>query len=196
MVRYSVGPTYAPGPGPLSDHSQHTRKLCHSTQPTSLQSSPLQPSLSRGSVPFRTKVISLNLQSYSCWLGLTRQSFTVLAKMIDSVGRIVFPSSLFGRSDPVIYNGPGPCLIHTSPAERGSTLKADFTGDSHYTHTHTQASDVLSGRNSEPRFMTGTAGCTSDMRDAPSPVLSPLPTYTFQILRTDHHTVKKTKTNF
>lgn len=49
--------------------------------------------------------------------------------MIDSLGCIVFPTSLFGCSDPVIYNGPGPCLIHTSPTELGSMQEAGFTGD-------------------------------------------------------------------
>lgn len=53
--------------------------------------------------------------------------------MIDSVGRIVFPPTLFGCSDPVIYNGPNPCLIHTSPAERGSIQEAGVTGESHST---------------------------------------------------------------
>lgn len=53
--------------------------------------------------------------------------------MIDSVGRIVFPTSLFGRPDPVIYDGTNPCLIHTSAAERGYAQEAGDTGDGHST---------------------------------------------------------------
>lgn len=110
----------------LSDyHSQHTNSnttehtqrhcshYCHTHLNEALFISELQ--------------CSLELKSHSCWLGLTWQSFTELAEMIDSVGRIVFPTSLFGCSDPVIYNGPGPCLIHTSPTERGSIQEAAIT---------------------------------------------------------------------
>ncbi len=53
--------------------------------------------------------------------------------MTDPVGRIVFPTSLFGCPDPVIYNGPGPCLIHTSPTKQGCIQEVGFTGDSHFT---------------------------------------------------------------
>lgn len=88
--------------------------------------------------------------------------------MIDSVGHIVFPTSTFGCSDPVIYNGPSPCLIHTSPAEQGSIQEAGFTGDSHSTflpqifyQDGTQGQDLCS------------AGCTSNMRDMPSLVRAP-----------------------
>ena len=64
--------------------------------------------------------------------------------MIDSVGRIVFPTSLFGCSDPVIYNGPIPCLIHTSPAERGCIQEAGLHRRRPFRFP---ASDILSGRN-------------------------------------------------
>lgn len=72
--------------------------------------------------------------------------------MIDSVGRIVFPTSLFGCSDPVISNGPGPCLIHTSPAERGCIQEASFTGDSHSAFL---PQIFYQDGTAEPRFMFG-----------------------------------------
>lgn len=97
--------------------------------------------------------------------------------MIDSVGLIVFPTSLFGCSDPVISNGTRPCLIHTGPVEWGSIQEAGFTGDSHSTflpqifyQDGTQSQDLCS------------SDCTSNMRDMPSPVPTPLLTSNFRSL--------------
>lgn len=95
--------------------------------------------------------------------------------MIDIVGRIVFPASLFGCSDPVIYNGPSPCLIHTGlqckAAYRKLALQMTVIPLSclrYFIKTELQSQDLCS------------AGCTSNMTDTPSPVPAPLPTSNFR----------------